>query len=252
MTKVVIVEDEKHIQESIREIISEHCKNVIISGIANNIETAKTLLNETNPDLVLLDINLPDGTSFELLEQLNQINFKIIFITAFEEYALRAIKLSAIDYLVKPIDPIELINTVNKAVELIDESSNEINLKALLSNIDTLTNSTKKIVLKTAESIFLINIPDIIRCESNGAYTTFYINDDKKIMISKTIKDYEELLDNNGFMRVHKSHIVNLKFIDRYKKADGGSLILKNKSEVPVSFRKKEKLIKLLESLSSI
>jgi two-component system LytT family response regulator len=139
MTKVVIVEDEKHIQESIREIISEHCKNVIISGIANNIETAKTLLNETNPDLVLLDINLPDGTSFELLEQLNQINFKIIFITAFEEYALRAIKLSAIDYLVKPIDPIELINTVNKAVELIDESSNEINLKALLSNIDTLT-----------------------------------------------------------------------------------------------------------------
>lgn len=251
MIKVIIVEDEKPIVETIVEILQNNCVGVEILGTAQKITSAKELIQNSNPDIVLLDINLTDGTSFELLENLEKIDFKIIFITAFEEFAIKAIKLSAIDYLVKPLDPLELIKAIDKAKEILLQSNSEIELKALLSNINNLTNKAKKIVLKTAESIHLIDVIDIIRCESDGAYTNFYLNEGKKVMVSKVLKDYEEMLQDYGFMRVHKSHIINLNYIDRFEKADGGYLILKDKSSIPVSVRKKESLMKNFEKLSS-
>ena len=250
MIKIIIVEDEKPIIETISEIIQNHCIDVELIGVAQNISSAKKLIQKTKPDLVLLDINLTDGTSFELLEQLEDIDFKIIFITAFEEYAIKAIKLSAIDYLVKPLDPVELINAIEKAKAIASQNNNELKLKALLSNISNIADKPKKIVLKTAESVYLIDVKDIIRCEYDGAYTRFYTNDGKKILISKVLKDYEELLQECGFMRIHKSHIINLNFIDRFEKADGGYLILKDQSSIPVSVRKKDRLFKHFENLS--
>lgn len=249
MIKIVILEDEIPVLETITEIVENYCDETQLMGVARNIRTAKQLIQKTNPDLVLLDINLPDGTSFDLLEQLKNINFKIIFITAFEEFAIQAIKLSAIDYLVKPIDPIELIAAIKKARDAVDLSNNNLKLSALLSNIKGLANKPKKIILKTAENIYLIDVADIIRCESDGAYTRFYLNDGKKIMISKVIKDYEEMLHDYGFLRVHKSHIINLNFIDRFEKTDG-LIVLKDQSSIPVSVRKKESLLKIFEELS--
>lgn len=249
MIKIVILEDEIPVLETITEIVENYCDETQLMGVARNIRTAKQLIQKTNPDLVLLDINLPDGTSFDLLEQLKNINFKIIFITAFEEFAIQAIKLSAIDYLVKPIDPIELIAAIKKARDAVDLSNNNLKLSALLSNIKGLANKSKKIILKTAENIYLIDVADIIRCESDGAYTRFYLNDGKKIMISKVIKDYEEMLHDYGFLRVHKSHIINLNFIDRFEKTDG-LIVLKDQSSIPVSVRKKESLLKIFEELS--
>lgn len=252
MIKILIVEDEKPILDTLRDIIQNYCEDVEIIDSARSIASAKEVLKKTNPDLVLLDINLPDGTSFDLLQQLENTKFKIIFITAFEEYAIKAIKLSALDYLIKPVDPLELIEAVNKAKETIEQSTNEIKLNALLSNVKMLSEKNKKIILKTSESIFLIDVQDIIRCKSDGAYTQFYINDGKKILISRVLKDYEELLQDSGFMRIHKSHIVNLSYIDRFEKTDGGFLILKDKSTIPVSFRKKAQLIEMFNKLSEI
>jgi len=251
MIKILIVEDEKPIRETLQEIIQNNCPDISIVGTAENIESACRQIIQTTPDLVLLDVNLPDGTCFELIQQLEHIHFKIIFITAFEEYAIQAIKLSALDYLVKPVDPIELSNAINKARDLIEKDNDKLKLSALLSNINQISDKNKKIILKTADSIFLIDIQDIIRCESDGSYTKFFINDGRKIMISKVLKDYEELLQNCGFARVHKSHIINLNYIERFDKHDGGSIILKDKSNIPVSTRKREQLIKVFEDLAN-
>jgi two-component system LytT family response regulator len=177
MLKIIIIEDEKPILDTIIEIVEKHCSEIEILGTAQTITSASEIIQNSKPDLVLLDINLPDGTSFELLEKLGNVDFKIIFITAFEEYAVKAIKLSAIDYLVKPIDPIELIQALDKAKEMVHKESNEIKLNALLTNINEISEKPKKIVLKTAENIYLIDVKDIIRCESDGAYTKFFIND---------------------------------------------------------------------------
>jgi len=250
MIKILIVEDEIPVQKTISEIIEKNCTGTEIIGFASNIKSAKFLIENNNPDLVLLDINLPDGTSFELLQQLDKIEFKIIFITAFEEYALKAIKLSAVDYLVKPVDPIELIESIIKAKQSLHNTENNVKMDALFANIKELSGKTRKIVLKTAENIFLIDIQDIIRCESEGAYTMFYINDGRRILISKVLKDYEDILNDNGFIRVHKSHIVNIKFIDRFEKLDGGSIILKGNKSIPVSIRKKDQLIRMFDQLS--
>ena len=248
--KIFILEDEKPVLETIQEILLNYCEDVEIIGTARSISSAKQILQKSSPDLVLLDINLPDGTSFELLGELGNVNFKIIFITAFEEFAIKAIKLSAIDYLVKPIHPVELIESVKKAKELLNRENNKLELNALLANVKQISGNPKKIILKTAENIYLIDVNDIIRCESDGAYTIFYVADGKKIMISKIIKEYEELLHEHGFMRIHKSHIINLNYIDRFEKADGGSVILKDQSSIPVSVRKKEALLKIFEELS--
>lgn len=250
MIKIFILEDEKPVLDTITDIVQNYCENSEIIGTARTISSAKEIMQKSEPDLVLLDINLPDGTSFELLEHFNQPNFKIIFITAFEEFAIKAIKLSAIDYLVKPIDPIELIDAIKRAKDALNQKNNKLELNALLANIKNISDKPKKIILKTAESIYLIDVQDIMHCESDGAYTRFYINDGKKIFISKILKDYEDLLEDCGFMRIHKSHIINLNYIDRFEKADGGSVILKDQSSIPVSVRKKDALLKIFDELS--
>lgn len=252
MIKILIVEDEKPILDTINTIVKDYCKDVEVIGTATNIAYAEKLIKKSNPDLVLLDINLPDGTSFNLLEQLENPDFEIIFITAFEEFAIKAIKLSALDYLIKPVDPMELIDAINKAKETIQKTNNDLKLNALLSNVKNLSEKPKKIILKTAESIYLIDVQDIIHCESDGAYTRFYINDGKKIFISKVLKDYEDLLEDCGFMRVHKSHIINLNYIDRFDKHEGGYVILKDQSSIPVSFRKKDKLMQMFDNLTKL
>ncbi len=248
MLNIRIIEDEKHISDTIIEILNQYCE-VNIIGTADCVESATLLLTNSTPDLVLLDVNLPDGTSFDILDKIEDYNFGIIFITAYEEYALRAIKFSALDYLLKPVDPIELINSIKEAEKNLERDSNDIKLKALLSNIKNFSDNLKKIVLKTSESVYLVDVQDIIRCNSDGSYTNFHLSDGRKIMVSKVLKDYDEILDGCGFIRVHKSHLININFLDRFEKNSGGYIIMKDKSQIPVSVRKKEKLLHVLNSL---
>jgi two-component system, LytTR family, response regulator len=248
MLNIIIIEDEQKVLDTIVEILNKHCK-VNIIGAANSVATATQLLQENSPDLVLLDVNLPDGTSFDILNQLEEHNFGIIFITAFEEYALKAIKFSALDYLLKPINYLELVDAIKRAEKSFEKDKNDIKLKALLSNIRSFSDNLKKVVLNTAESIYLIDIQDVTRCNSDGSYTVFYLADGRKIMVSKVLKEYAEMLEDYGFIRVHKSHLININHLERIEKNNGYFVVMKDKAEVPVSVRKREKLVSILNSL---
>ena len=249
MIRTIIIDDERKSRETLLNMIGIYCPKFQIIGEAGNVENGVKLINSIHPQVVLLDIQMPDGTGFDLLRKIKNKNFKLIFITAYEEFAIKAFKFSAIDYLLKPVDPEDLVVTMAKAEKAITSENTHLKLQNLLENIDAISTENKKIVLKTSDSIHLIKVTDIIRCESSSNYTIFYLTNNTKIMISKTLKEYDDLLTEYDFIRIHQSHLVNAKHIESYEKSDGGSLIMKDKSKVPVSFRKKEHLLKLFDKL---
>jgi len=249
MIKTIIVDDEKKARETIANILKLYCKNALVAGEADSVSKAIELIEEVKPQLVLLDIDMPGGNGFELLKRYKTPDFKIIFITAYEEFAVKAFKFSALDYILKPINPDELVDAINKAEETLDKEQMTLKLESFLANIDNITREVKKIVLKTAESIHVINVPDIVRCEADRNYTVFYISDGRKILVSNTLKEYEEMLSSYRFFRAHQSHLVNINYIERFEKKDGGFLVMKDKSKVPVSVRKKETLFMMLDKI---
>lgn len=248
MLKAVIVEDNVLTAELIASIIESCCPQVKIEGMAHDVNTAINTIQENSPNLVFFDINLPGGTSFDILNKLDKINFKIIFITSYDDYAIKAIKLSALDYLLKPVSTNELKKAIQKAEEVISYENTMIQINALKNNIQNKKNEFEKIVLKTLESVYLIDVNEIIRCESGGSYTYFYMGSGKKITVSKLLKEYDELLQEQGFIRVHQSHLININYIERFDKKEGGQLILKDGTGVPVSYRKKEELFELFNN----
>lgn len=219
-------------------------------GVAGTVAEAVELINETCPDLVFLDINLPDGLGFDVLQQIDYKDFRLIVTTAFEEFALRAIKFSAIDYLVKPYSPEELHAAIRKASQSLQEDLNHLRLNALAENISSLAGALRKIVLKTAESLHLVNVSDIIRCEADGPYTRVYLLNDKKLMVSKPLKELDQMLSGQGFIRLHQSHLVGFGHIERFDKAEGGTVVTKDGSRVPVASRKKESLLNTIDQLT--
>ncbi len=248
MIKVAIVEDEINILDTLQRIFIDYCQETEIIGTASNVNTAISLLQNDNIDLAVLDISIPGGTIFDVLKEIKNVRFKIIFLTAFEEYAIQAIKFSAFDYLLKPIDPLEFIKSVNIACKAIRKENSNIQVSALLSNIGA-SSDPQMIILKTSESIHLTNVNEITRCESDSSYTTFYLTSGKQILVSKTLKEYDELLSPSCFFRAHQSHLVNLKQIDRFERREGGYLVMKDKSNIPVSYRKRDALLKALENI---
>jgi len=249
MIKAIIIDDEEKSRATISAILKLHCKDVSVIAQAEDVESGLEAIIQHPPDLILLDVKMPDGTGFDLLQRLDSVSFKIIFITAFEEYAIKAFKFSALDYIIKPVDPNELVSGIAKATQTVEKEKFSLQLEAFMANINNMAREVKKIVLKTTDNIYVINVQDIIRCESDRNYTNFYLNDGKKLMVSVTLKEYDDLLKPYSFFRVHQSHLVNLNHIDRYEKGGGGSLVMKDGSTVSVSFRKKEKLLKFLDKL---
>lgn len=245
MISVAVIDDEPRARETIINILSLSKHDLQVAGEAADISSGFDLINRTNPDLVLLDINLTDGTGFDLLKKFEKINFKLIFITAYEEYAINAIKFSALDYVMKPIAAGELLKAIDKANEMISKEETELKLNTFLSNLDKL----RKIVLKTAESIHIIEVKHIIRCEADVNYTTFFLENNKQLLVSKTLKEYAELLIPSGFFRTHQSHLVNLEHVLRFDKGEGGHLVMDDNSIVPVSTRNREALFKAFEAL---
>lgn len=249
MIKTLIVDDEKKSRDAIAGILGMYCKNAHLVAEADNVTSATEAIRKHTPDLVLLDVDMPGGNGFELLKKFPNPSFKIVFITAYQEYAVKAFKFSALDYLLKPINPDELIEAVDKAENILEKEHLQLKLEAFLSNMESITSEVKKIVLKTSENIHVVNVQDIVRCEADRNYTVFFISDGKKILVSNTLKEYEEMLGSYKFFRAHQSHLVNVNYIERFEKKEGGSLLMKDGSVVPVSVRKKETLLSMLDRI---
>ena len=247
MKKILIIDDEKRIRDFVKRMIDSFDLNVEVFTDGENVETGISAIKSLKPDIVFLDIQMPDGTGFDLLNQVGEKTFELIFITAFQEYAIMAIKFSALDYILKPIDAEELKTALQNALDTIDFKKEETQYEALSHNLNT--NQKRKLVLKTQESVHVVDLNEIIRCEADKNYTFFYLSSGKKILVSRTLKDFELLLSNHGFFRVQQSHLINIEYIDRYDKTEGGSVIMKDGAAVPLSTAKKDQFFQLLENL---
>jgi two-component system LytT family response regulator len=247
MKKAVIIDDENRTRDLIAKMINSFGLDILAIPAGENVQSGIQAIEELNPDIVFLDIQMPDGTGFDVLKSVKNKNFEVIFITAHEEFAIKAIKFSALDYLLKPIDPEELKAAVEKAIKAVDDKKEESQFEALQNNIQP--NQKKRLVLKTQESVYVVELHEIIRCEADRNYTSFFLSSGKKILVSKTLKEYETLLSSHNFLRVQQSHLVNLDFVDRYDKGNGGSVVMKDGSEVPLSPAKREVFFKIIENL---
>jgi len=245
MIRLVIVEDEEQLRETNRLLLQANFPNVEIVGEAATVMESIAVIKEQEPDIVLLDIELKDGNSFQVLNACKPITFIPIFITAYNQYAIKAIKFSALDYLLKPVNEFEFCNAINTAISQLDSSSTQQQINNLEEQYKTTPH--KRIVLKTADSIHLIDINKIMYCKSDNSYTSFIIEDKKEIIVSKSIKEYADLLEEHHFIRPHQSYLVNIDFIDRINKTDGGYIILKNDTEIPISKRRRHIIFNQLD-----
>ncbi len=247
--KTLIIDNEEQIRVGLKKQLLALCPAVTEIKESTGVASGLAAIKEFKPDLVFLDVEMDDGTGIELIQQLKNFDFQLIFITAHDKYAINAFKLSAIDFLLKPIDAEDLIKAVEKAKDQIRSKTLEFQFQILQESLSSITINEKKIVLKDSESIYFIKVSDIVHCKAEGPYTEFYLIPQQKITISKSLKEYEELLEPYGFVRTHHSHLINIKRIVRFDKANGGTLILENKQTVPVSQRKREQILELLNSL---
>ncbi len=243
----VLVDDMPQALEMLAQDIANNHPNIKIIGTANSVVSAAKILQKKQPDMLFLDIMLGDGTGFDLLEIIPNLTSKIIFVTASDEFAIRAFKFAAIDYILKPYSDEELKNAIDKAMLQVQPKNEQ--LSVLQESIATPNQLPKKISLHTLDKIVVVSLDEIIRCKSDNNYTTFYFENGTKIMVTKTLKFYADLLKDNSFLRVHQSHLVNTKYIKEFIKSDGGYLVLKDKSTVSVSVRKRAEVIEALANL---
>lgn len=248
MKKVLIIDDENRTRALIAKMIDSFGLDVETIAEGENVQSGIKAIEKHNPDIVFLDIQMPDGTGFDVIRSIENKNFEVIFITAHEEFAIKAIKFSALDYLLKPVDAAELKAALEKALVMIEHNSKDSSqFEALNSNIQK--NEKRRLVLKTQESVHVVDLDEIIRCEADRNYTSFFLRDNKKILVSKTLKEYETLLSGHNFLRVQQSHLINIDYVDRYDKKNGGAVVMKDGSEVPLSPAKRDLFFKRLENL---
>lgn len=248
MIKAVIIEDEINLRETNRLLLENNFPNISIVGEAGSVNEAIAVIKEGQPDIVLLDIELKDGNCFQVLQACKPFTFRPIFITAYNHYAIKAIKFSAIDYLLKPVNEFEFCHAINEAISSIDKEGINKQTETLEEQLDT-SQRTKRIILKTAETIHITHIEDIIYCQSDNSYTTFYIHDKKEIIVSKSIKDFSEILEEHHFIRPHQSYLVNTAYIDKINKSNGASIVLNNGKEIPISKRMKSSILESIDKL---
>ena len=247
MIKAIIIDDEYFHRETIQLLLADYFPDVQVVAQAEGVEDAVSAIELHEPDLVFLDIEIKGGTGFHVLQKLKKRDFRLIFITAFNEFAIQAIKFSAIDYILKPINEFEFKAGVERAIQEIEKQEAPAPIDNLFINYQDKTE--KKLVLRTAQELHVVNVTDVVRCEADNAYTTFFTASGEKIVVSKGLSEYAELLENFGFLRPHQSHLVNIRYIKKMDKSDGGFLILKNNAEIPVSTRRKQAILDILNKL---
>ncbi len=240
---VIIIEDEKNAQEVLVNLLNLIDPNIFIKGIADNVKEGILLINKSNPDIIFLDIHLKKNTGFDLLEKLENFNGKIVFITAYDKYAVRAFKYSAFDYILKPINPNELKETLKKLKKDIDKEYRFNEMIEVLKH-NTKDTENPKIILKTQTNQYILTIKEIIRCESEGAYTRFFTKN-KKYLTSKNLKFYNNILEEYGFIRTHQSHLVNAALVKEIN--SDGTITMNDGTIIPISTRKKASVSRLLK-----
>ncbi|MCD6346256.1 MAG: response regulator transcription factor [Bacteroidales bacterium] len=244
LIQAVLVDDEDNSLEALEILLNRYCPDVQVTGTAQSVEDAVKTINDTKPELVFLDIALPDGQGFEVLEKVDHQSFEIIFTTAYDQYALKAFEFSALDYLLKPINAEKL----RLSVEHFQEIHNSENFGEKIGVLrESLNNQNERIILSSMDGFEVYKISDIIRCEANGSYTTFFIKDSRKVVTSKTLNNFEKLLSDMPFVRVHSKHLVNLNFIKKYISGRGGYIVFEDGTQVDVSERKKKEFIRLMK-----
>lgn len=249
MISAVLIDDDDNLRNGMKTLLARYAPDIHIIGEADSVASGTNLLVEHQPQVVFLDIHLGDGSGFDLLEEVNKkgkLNSQIVFITAHEQYAIKAFRFSALDFLLKPVDPDELEKVIGKIKNVLDKNDSVAHIDLLLENIRKKVDNFKRIALSNSDGIHLFEVSDIIRCESEDNYTKFYIKNNKPVLISKTLKEYEDLLTEHGFERIHQSHLINLSYLKSYIKKDGGYVIMADNSNLPISQRKKERLQELL------
>jgi two-component system, LytTR family, response regulator len=247
--KACIIDDEANIRQNLKHQLKLIDRPIRILGEAESVAQGVALLQDLEPDIVFLDVEMSDGKGFDVLRQMPDLQAKVIFITAHNHYAVEAFRFSALDYLLKPVDSEELQMAISKAFQTIEKESYQLKINAFLNNMEDVSTKYKKIVLKNSDSIFAVLISEIIRLEASNNYTTFYTENQAPVIVSKTLKEYEELLNQYGFYRIHQSHLINLNFFSRYDKKDGGMIVLKDKTILPISTKKKDQLFEFLGAL---
>lgn len=253
MIKAILIDDDKNLREGMKGLLTRFAPSIKIIGEADSVATGIEVMDTLEPQVVFLDIQLNDGTGFDILEKLAErnkaIKSNVVFITAHEQYAIKAFRFSALDFLLKPVDPEELQKVIEKIEAVLEKKNDYSHIDLLLENIRKNVDNFKRIALSTSDGIHLFDISDIIRCESTDNYTKFYIRNNKPVLISKTLKEYEELLKEHNFERIHQSHLINLKYLKSYIKKDGGYVVMTDDSRLPISQRKRERLQEVLKSM---
>lgn len=248
MIKAIIIDDEKLVVDSIELIINEYCKDVLIIGKCTSYEEGIRLINQHKPDLLLLDIEMPFGTGFDLLEKFTVIDFEVIFITAYSQYALKAIKYSALDYILKPID----INELRSALKKVSEKKNQSQNKKFDILFENLKNKIpSKLAIPCSDGIDYININDIVKISADGRYSTVHVVDKKPYFVTRNLGEFEELLAERQFFRIHNSYLINLDFVKKYSRQDGGIVEMLDSSKLPVSRTKKNDFLDKMKEISN-
>lgn len=241
--KAILIDDELKSRNNLRQLLLEYCPNVEIIAESGSAVEALKLIRELNPDLLFLDIEMGEVSGFDLLKLLNgQQNFEVIFVTAFDKYGIQAVKTCAIDYLLKPINILELSNAVEKATMQINPKKENERLKELVANIDR-GNDEQRIAIPLSDKIEFLAISRIIRLEAEGNYTHIYLDNKKHYLVCKTLKEYQELLENHNFIRTHQSHLINFRKISAYVKTDGGYIAMDDGSQAPISRQKRDEVL---------
>lgn len=242
--RAILIDDQFSQRSSLRELLHSHFPEIELVGEADGVKSGIALIDSANPDLVFLDIEMSDGTGFDVLERVNTTSFSVVFVTGHNEYAIKAFKYSAIDYVLKPIDPADLIQAVEKAKKIQNTQGHELRIQNLLTSSPLISHKQpEKIVLSDAECIYLVELKEIIRCQAESNYTRFFLTENRELLVSKTMKEYEQLLEGDSFFRVHQSHMINLNHFSRLDKRDGGTIVLKDSTSVPVAVRRKDELL---------
>lgn len=249
MIRAVLIDDEISNLENLRTLLDKHCRQVAIMATAQNVSDAVEAIEKYRPDLVFLDIQMGDQKGFDVLKLLPRRNFEVIFVTAYDQYGIQAVKFAALDYLLKPIDIEELIIAVNKAEHKMEAQIQTSQLDFLLQQLKKPETNLSKIALQMQSEIRYVTLSEIIRCEADNTYTHFFLSTGEKILVSRSLKEYADLLRPNGFLRTHQSHLVNPEYVKSWLKEDGGILLLASGEKIPISKPNKDTVKQALQRL---
>jgi len=246
MIRTVLIDDETDSIRVLQKLLETYCPQVEVVGTAEGVETGLEVIQETRPDLLLLDIEMTQGNAFDLLNRLRPLTFQVIFVTAFDNYAIRAFKYSAVDYLLKPVDIDELVSAVRRVTERSQQRNIIDQMQVFLDNMGTYSLAQQKMAVPTVDGLIFINLREVVRLEAKSSYTQINLENGEVVMATRTIKDYEDILPETLFCRIHNSHIINLQKIEKYHKGRGGYVILEDGSEIEVAIRRRQEFLRRL------